>query len=195
MANCMIKKCVKKIKGFFIIETVIALFILGVGVAAVTQLFASTATQSGKNERYLTAMGLAQEGVELVRYLRNNNIVQEKTDPFEGIAASSDKCIFAIPLNDISLKDCVNLDDTRLGVPDISGPHVHVYQENPSTPDSSYPFFWRKIYIENLNSGKARRITSVVFFRQPTNFPPTAANIPAQCTLAKSCVFVSAILQ
>lgn len=188
----MPKRRTKEKKGFSLIETVIALFVLGIGVMAITQLFASTAKQAQENGRYLTAMGLAQEGVELVRHVRNNNIVQEK-ELFNGIPITSNGCISGFPPENISIVDCNTINLSRLEVPSGAGVY-HAYQHSESTPDNAYPFFWRKIYVEDLIPGKAEKITSVVFFREPSSFP-SAANISSECTLVRNCVFVSAVLQ
>lgn len=176
-------------RGFSLIEGIVAMFVLSVGVLAIVQLFSSTATQSKENGRYVSAMALAQEGVELFRTRRNDNIVKGESQ-FTGIDAG---CYRVYVNNNATLVQggCSSVEDAKLGVASNEVLYQHGGLSLPL-----YPPFWREVYVkdEDINGSTAKKITSVVYFRQPSMFP-LEPNIDAQCTLANACVFARAILQ
>lgn len=184
----MLKKCFQKRKGFSLIEAIVAIFVLSVGVVAVVQLFASTASQSRENSRYLTATALAQEGIELVRVVRNDNVVNGRVDIFHGVDTSG--CMDAV--SHVGLVSC-SKDESRLAVL-ADGQR---YQHSSDAPASGYPVFWRKVYVNKVASPESIEVYSVVFFQdpEPSNFPSNANNVVAKCTLQNSCIFLKAVLQ
>jgi len=60
-------------KGFTIIEIVIAVFVLGIAVAGVFSAFSVVNILASDSEDRLTASYLAQEGMEIVRNIRDAN--------------------------------------------------------------------------------------------------------------------------
>lgn len=68
------EKNIKKNKaGFSLVEVLITLLVLSVGVAAVSALMAGNIKTSINSKNQIIASGLAQEGIELVRNLNDNN--------------------------------------------------------------------------------------------------------------------------
>ncbi len=59
--------------GFSLVEVLLAIFILSFGLMAAISLVTSSVRQNYGNRDVIVAAGLAQEGVELVRNVRDNN--------------------------------------------------------------------------------------------------------------------------
>lgn len=59
--------------GFSLIETIVVLFIVSVGLLAVLSLSIESAKSQSLNKNALVAAGLAQEGIELIRNVRDTN--------------------------------------------------------------------------------------------------------------------------
>jgi prepilin-type N-terminal cleavage/methylation domain-containing protein len=70
----MIKK--PKKNGFTIIETIAAIFMISVGMAAVFSLVIQSTSYVDLAAARLTAIYLAQEGIEVARNIRDSNILE-----------------------------------------------------------------------------------------------------------------------
>lgn len=75
-----ILKTGKNKRGFSILELVIAMFVLTVGIVGALNLIVSTMNNSINTRKAVVAAGLAQEGVELARNIRDNNLLLAKSD-------------------------------------------------------------------------------------------------------------------
>ncbi len=71
----------KKRRGFTIIEVMVALFIVAVGIVGVSGILSQTLAGAGLVSSKLTASYLAQEGVEIVRNIRDGNWLEQRSDP------------------------------------------------------------------------------------------------------------------
>ncbi len=60
-------------KGFSIIEIIIILFIIAVGLLGVLSLIIQNIQSQGYNQKNFVAYQLAQEGIELIRLVRDSN--------------------------------------------------------------------------------------------------------------------------
>jgi len=69
----MLNKMFQSNKGFTLIETVVAVFVLTIGVLGVFTVVQNITFSSQLNSSKLTATYLAQEGIELVRNQRDSN--------------------------------------------------------------------------------------------------------------------------
>jgi len=65
--------------AFTLIETLIAVTLMTVVITAVTGLILTTILANERNQRTLQATALAQEGLELMRYMRDSNWLQNYT--------------------------------------------------------------------------------------------------------------------
>lgn len=70
MANCMRKK---NKKGFTLIEVITILFVISLGMIGVLSLIVQNVQSQSLNKDTLIAYQLAQEGVELIRQVRDTN--------------------------------------------------------------------------------------------------------------------------
>jgi len=82
----------KKYKAFSFVEVMIAVFLLSVGMIAVITLMSGSLRDSMDSRNQVIASGLAQEGTELVKNIRDTNWLAN-SDPtghsFDGINNSS----------------------------------------------------------------------------------------------------------
>jgi prepilin-type N-terminal cleavage/methylation domain-containing protein len=72
------KNIIKKSKGFTLIELVVSLFILAVAIIGVYNSFSTIVVLTTDASSRLTASYLAQEGIEIIRNIRDNNWIQNK---------------------------------------------------------------------------------------------------------------------
>jgi len=81
LANKNISKSIlteKKKEGFLIVEVLLALFIITAGLVVVLALFSKTAVNANQDRDSVIGTLLAQEGVEMVRNIRDNNWANNK---------------------------------------------------------------------------------------------------------------------
>ena len=67
------KFCTKQKSGFTLLEVMMAVFIIGVGLVGIASLIAQNARVQYFNKNSIIASQLAQEGLELVRNIRDTN--------------------------------------------------------------------------------------------------------------------------
>ncbi len=67
-------------RGFSVLEVLIAVFVTSVGLTAVLALLTGSLKTSLDNRDALVAAGLAQEGIELIQNIRDNNIAAGRAD-------------------------------------------------------------------------------------------------------------------
>jgi len=165
-------------KGFFLIEGVIAAFIVTVGLVAVINLIVSGISHTTDSRDHIIASQLAQEGVELVRNIRDNNWANNN-DSFAGFPSSSDQnCIIDKDNNGII---CNNGVDQRLYY--NNGFYVH---DNTGTNTKKDTKFQRKIELTYGNNSLT--VTSIVIWG--SNFPAALTN----CTVSHKCVYAQSVL-
>jgi len=66
-------------KGFTLLEVMIAIFLVTVGIVGVFALINKSAVQMGASPNSLIAAYLAQEGIEIVRNIRDTNWIETPT--------------------------------------------------------------------------------------------------------------------
>lgn len=85
-----------KNKGFTLLEVLVAVFLLTIGIGGVFVLVSQTAVSAQLTEARLEAVHLAQEGVELVRNVRDANFLKiykgEGSDWLEGLDGCEAGC-------------------------------------------------------------------------------------------------------
>ena len=65
-------------KGFTLIESIIAISILVTGILAVYYVFAGLSNQAKSSSNKLGAIYLAQEGIEIIRNIRDSNWINDR---------------------------------------------------------------------------------------------------------------------
>ncbi|MDO8529622.1 MAG: dockerin type I domain-containing protein [bacterium] len=99
-----------KARGFSLIEVMIACFVLTVGILAMIDLMAISIRNSIGARDQIIASELAQEGMELVRNIRDNNFANDKK-AFEDKFPNVDRDNCRIDKNSTDIKDCNNGND------------------------------------------------------------------------------------
>ena len=179
-----------KQRGFSFIESILAVFMVSVGMIAVLSLISKNLKESIDSRDQITASLLAQEGIELVRNLRDNNWAQAKSTFEKGFPNSSmSKCSitykeFAISCGGSSL-DGTTL---RLNIDKFFDYYSSVKQTK----------FRRKIMVSydtnNKNTATSATIYSIVTWKNASNHtivnPPNSDN----CNSRNKCAFVKIVL-
>lgn len=70
------KRIIKTIKAFSLLETVVILFIVAVGLLSILSLSIESLKSQSINRNTLIAYNLAQEGIELIRNVRDTNWIE-----------------------------------------------------------------------------------------------------------------------
>lgn len=68
-------------KGLTLLEVIIAIFLITVGVLGALALITRTISITGISSQKLIASYLAQEGIEIVRNIRDGNWLEQRTNP------------------------------------------------------------------------------------------------------------------
>lgn len=159
-------------QGFTLVETLVAVAIFAVSVAAVISVTAQGVSNTGAAKNRIIANYLAQENIEYVRHVRN------KYTPATGVSASwnsfmdkigicGQKCVVADPTefdpaNEFTIcADQNSCDDWPVIYDDASRNGTGYYfQERTASPNTP---FRRYIYIEKISPDEIKVISTVLW--------------------------------
>lgn len=175
--------CKKTLKGFSLGETLLGAFILTTALTAVTALLASSYRHATESGDVIIAAELAQEGVELVRNVRDNDFASGGNG-FSAFNSNRHHC--RIDYNDpLGSLTCYatqgNL--TRYNLQYGSGMYRHAGNVRER--------FSRYIYVDYNGSDKANVRSFVIWGNR--SLPPSTGT-PNGCSIANKCVFTEAVL-
>jgi Tfp pilus assembly protein PilV len=211
-------KIKKNKKAFSLLESILSVFLVSMGLVVAIKLLTLGVSQSMKNRDQFTASLLAQEGVELVRNIRDNNWVDN--DPGTGSFCSPDDA------SNACIGKCTDdTGGTRYGITiDINGYHncgstteafrkvcldsngYYVNNKDGGTCAShglTDTKFSRRIYSYSAGVGSnARTITSVVIWGKnwpwsPDNAANNVSNFPSLlsgCNTDAKCTYTQITL-
>ncbi len=171
-------------KGFSLIEVLFSLWVVSMGVVAISALMSGNIKTTTNAKNQVIASSLAQEGIELVKNLKDNNpatftsVSGEKTDGAEyRIDLSTD-----YP----GLISNINSDKRLYLINDLT----RIYSHAGTIPTK----FYRKIEITNDSLAKNVIVTSFVVWNN-SGFPVVPYDpITNPCNIANKCVSVVAVL-
>jgi hypothetical protein len=84
---------IKNEKSFTLMEAIVAIFVITTGVVGVYSLVTQTISSATFSKDKLIAAYLAQEGIEIVRNIRDTNWLEGGTNPwYEGLTGCSTGC-------------------------------------------------------------------------------------------------------
>jgi prepilin-type N-terminal cleavage/methylation domain-containing protein len=158
-------------QGFSLMEVMLVVFILGTTLTVFIQVISGSIRHSADSRDTIIAASLAQEGVELVKNIRDNNWA-DKADGFLGTNIINSGS-YAVNYNSLSL----------------SNPGTGRLKWNGSyynTSDGTDTKFSRRIVISGI--GETRIVTSYVIWGG-SSFPAIA-----DCNAASKCVYAQITL-
>lgn len=181
-----------KLKGFLIAEVLIASFVLMVGLLGTTELIRASLQNSFDNRDSIIAIGLAQEGVELVRNVRDNDFIAGGNG-FTNFPSSSKKhCL--VDYNDTDLNgNCHNTVGTASRYYlQYNNNNFYSHHNNGADNQERYS---RYIYINYDNTAGAENalVRSFVYW-EDSSFSPDGSGSTTNCTLVKKCVYTELAL-
>lgn len=169
----------KTSRGFSIAEVMFAAFVLTIGLLAIVALIANSLQNALETRDTIIAVELAQEGVELVRNVRDNDF-----------AAGGDG--FAGFLNDthcrIDYNDAADSLDCGPSVGSASRYSLQ-YDNNFYEHGSGSGRFSRYIYIDYDDMGQKNALVRSFAYWGGDFTPPDTGGSAANCTVADKCVF------
>jgi Tfp pilus assembly protein PilV len=184
------KMFIKKLKGFLIAEVLVASFLLTAGLVSIMGVMNSSLRYSLGSQDTIIAVELAQEGVELVRNVRDNDLAAGRNG-FTSFDASNKNCR-------------ISYSDTSVGCQSGQGSESrytlkyigNFYRHN----DTSSERFSRYIYMKRTGGTSPNvLVRSFVYWGGGASGMFRAADtgstgVTTSCTIAKKCVFTEIIL-
>lgn len=153
----------KKQKGFTFLELMIAMFLLTVGILGASKLLRDISRASHKSFNQIVAAYLAQEGIELVRNMRDNNWLDENSGAgWIGNNKCYEMSILKNQEKEVSCQNNYsNLRNLYLSEVNIGGQSNRIfynYNVGRITP------YKRKIEFKNIESNKSVEIIATVYW-------------------------------
>lgn len=168
-------------RGFSFAETLLATFILSVGLIIVVKLFQVSIQNSLFLRDATVASELAQEGVELVRNVRDNDFVSGGTG--FGSFSSNKHCYIAI--NSTNL----NCYSSQGG----TSQYYLAYNGSQYVATSSPSRFRRYLYIDYSSSGSPQAVVKSFVVWGGASLPPSDGSTTG-CTIQNRCVYTEVLL-
>ena len=170
--------------GFSIAEVIISLFVITVGLIAVLGLIVSSMRESAGSRNQIIATQLAQEGFELVRNIKDNNLLTDGEEYNTGLGDSSNVCADYLTATAGSSFSLVCPASGNRLYYNSSERYLHNSSSASETP------FSRKLTIQNIDTSippdgiiDELIISSYVWWSGSPNVPPS-------CNSANKCVLV-----
>lgn len=159
-------------KGFTVLESITAIFILTVGVGAALSLINQTLATASVVEQTLIASYLAQEGIEIVRNIRDTNWLQSrepgKNSPWDDGLCNSPPCYWEVDYTTVTFfntadfeqcsdpgSNCQSYNETFLNI-DTDG----FYSYGPADAQTK---FKRKITIEKPQADEIKVKVEIIW--------------------------------
>jgi len=165
-------------KGFSIGEAVISVFVLAVGLVATVNLFTSSLSYLMNSRDHIVASQLAQEGVELIRNVRDNNWANDR-DSFDYFPTSpGGNCI----IDKDYLSGDIDCTSHLTGLYYYGDFYVHNNSAGEATK------FQREIELSYNATDDEFTVTSIVIWGN--NFP----TLLGDCNIGNKCAYTQSIL-
>lgn len=141
--------------AFTLIEIIVVLFIVSMALLGILSLISQSIRAQNYNKKSIVANQLSQEGVELIRRIRDNNFIN--SNPFNSnlVEITGEENTYIIDYDDNFVTELISADDSVLQIND-DGFFVHdnIYSDSG---------FSRDIEIELVNDHVLRVVSSVYF--------------------------------
>lgn len=187
-------------QGFSLGEVLMAAFVLTIGLTATTALIVGSIGNSYESRDAIIAAELAQEGVELVRNVRDQNFASERDgtpagEGFAGFSTTDKHCTMDSGATSFNCH------------PSQGSPSLYrYYLATPTNPElgerythvASISRFARYIYIDYNDTNKNARVISYAFWdwENGSAMPSYVSGNgnTASCTLQNKCIFSETFL-
>lgn len=179
--NHHIKYFHKQSRGFSFGESLLATFVLAVGLLIVVKLFEVSISKSLFLRDATIASELAQEGLELVRNVRDNDFVAGGT----GFASFSNNKHCYIAINSTSLNCFSSQDGTSQ--------YYLTYSGEQYVATSSSSRFRRYIYIDYTSGDDAQAVVKSFVVWGGAGLPPDTGST-TNCSIQNQCVYAETLL-
>lgn len=155
----------KNNRGFTLIETLVAISVLIVAVVVPLRIVSQSVKSATYNRERLTAVYIAQEGLELMHQKRDNDALSTYTDKWGWVATSTNAgcgnpsgC--SIEPTDGSYQTCLSTSPCKIYFDDNVGNIIYTHDTGASvTP------FHRSIRVFSYTNPNSVKVTSVVTWR------------------------------
>lgn len=176
------KKRQYSLAGFSLPEVLISSFVLTIGLVVIVNTIARSLNYSIENRNAIIATQLAQEGVELVRNVRDNDFADGNKGFSSSAFSSGEHCRISYSSN----LDCQ-------GSQGASSRYTLRYTNGFYGHSSGSGRFSRYIYIDTSGSGDNARVTVRSFVYWGSFIPPSSGD-PANCTGINKCIYTETFL-
>lgn len=176
--------------GFMMAEAVLSMFVVTTGLVAILALFSSSLRDSFGTRDAIIAVELAQEGVELVRNVRDNGFINSPANPFSNnFFPGLQHCY--IDYNSSSLA-CAGTLYGVISTYVLNYSAGGFYTHASGTPSK----FSRYVYINYDSTTQTAAVTSFVYWGYTGSTMPSniTSGSTASCTVANKCVFTNITL-
>ncbi len=139
----------EQMAGFTLIEIVLVLFLVSLVFLAIYGLFVNTLKHDTESRYEIIAANLAQEGIEIVRNIRDENIMR-------GVGNS------AIEINDginVTCQPQVG-DDGATSCGETTNPRLALDSDGSYKPDSAGDVFYRRCTFSEVETGADGKVSS-----------------------------------
>lgn len=154
------KAAVNNKKGFSLLEVIVAIFIITIGIAGTLNLMSFSISSVAVAKSQVVAASLAQEGLEVVRAIRDNNWLQDMAWN-SGLDTCSSGC--RVQYNSSGL-----ISPGTNPVLKIDSNGVYQYGSGTDT------IFRRKITITNIDSNQIKVVSEVTWNERGRSFSVSA---------------------
>jgi len=169
------------------VEVLVSMFLISVGLMAVVSLFSSNLVRVINSRNQTIAGLLAQEGAELVRNIRDNNVAAG-LGSFDVNLPSESKTDCIIDMGNVVMNDdrCDrSLIQEKLYYSPLSSKNYYIH----SSAGGKETKFKRKIDIAYSGTGDARAMTVTSIVAWGETFPSVS-----DCNFANRCAYVETTL-
>lgn len=184
------------LKGFSLGEVLIAIFVFVIGVLPIFGSLSQSLGLSIRSHRIIAASGLAQEGVELARNVKDNSVLSGKSTLSAWLPTFSDQAACRLDLDDDVLDDPAE----RLDCEPVPIPHPADSTSYVLSPDSSG--FWK----HDVAEGTYRRTIFTSYDRTTESVlclsavswgdyaPSDIDDVRSECVVTNDCVYTETTL-
>jgi len=155
--------------AFSLLETVVVLFIVSVGLVSILSLTVDSVRAQNLNKNSLVAYRLAQEGLELIKNVRDSNFIQNSSSTpvawDQYIEGSVDGTNYRVDYATFQPATTTNISTAKLQLATTTDPGFYLH--NSSCPDS---IFSRLITITSATAASSTVTSLVQWFDQGQSY-------------------------